>query len=113
MLKEDKTKVNAISKPMMRRIRDFKGSVSLPKDGLIDNGKLDELLMIERSLERNKLERKQIKINIDHERFQRKCNCSQKDLKLASQQAKHYLYHKYDPNVKWPVESIKDYKEKE
>ena len=42
------------------------------------------------------------------EKFERTtCKCNEKVTKKFSDVAKHYLYHRPNPKMKWPVQSIK------
>lgn len=64
---------------------------------------LDKLMKLERDLVHHEREKTKDYLRQEGEKFERHCRCHEKKDKKLSQIAKHYLYHKPNPNMKWPV----------
>ena len=64
-------------------------------------------MTLERSLITMEKTQKKVNLNLNSKKFERTCNCHKHKNQKLSDVAKHYLYHKPNPLMKWPVQSLK------
>lgn len=67
---------------------------------------LDQLLDLERNLIVNEKAKTYAHLRREQTKFERKCSCHEKKDSKSSDIAKHFLYHRPNPKLKWSVQSL-------
>jgi len=89
----------------MRRVAESDQGIRALQQG---NKLLEDLISMEKSLTQvQRIKKYQDSELEEDEKFERTCKCHEKKNKQASDIAKHFLYHRHNPHMKWQVQSLK------